>query len=90
MTFAVRLAHATRKMPPHHAAGTVTAIPASQNHKGALSRNSIIAITVNAVWIAPMIAACRTSDPRASQAVTYPPQATHKVEYPNIISLRTS
>jgi hypothetical protein len=44
-------------MPPHHAAGTVTAIPAIQNHTGALSRNSIIANTVSAIWIAPMITA---------------------------------
>ena len=65
-------------MPPHHAAGTVTAIPATQNQRGALWRNSIIANAVNAIWIAPMITASRTSEPRASQAVTYPPQATQK------------
>ncbi len=87
--FAGRLAHVTRRMPPHHAAGTVMAIPTIQNQRGALSRNSIIAITVNAIWIAPMITACRTSEPRASHAVTYPPQATHKVVYTNIISFRT-
>ena len=88
--FEGRFAHILRKMPPHHAAGTVTAIPAIQNHKGALWRNSIIANAVNAIWITPMTTACRISEPRASHAVTYPPKATHKVEYTNIVSFWTS
>jgi hypothetical protein len=74
-------------MPPHHAAGTISTIPATQDHNGAWWGSLIMAQTVIAISIAPMITACPTSARRTSHAVTYPPAATHNNVYASMNSL---